>query len=73
VRIGLICALTQLRVPRCARAIRTGRLATTAASACLGVQGPAAKPGNEGQVGGAFSVGVEPDAIITAISMAIAQ
>lgn len=37
------------------------------------MQGPAANPGNEGQVGGAFSVGVEPDAIIAAICMAIAQ
>src|ERR1039458_5796800 len=65
-------ASQQLRVAECARAIRTGKLATTAASACLGVQGPAAKPGNEGQVGGAVSIGVEP-ATIAAICMAIAQ
>jgi hypothetical protein len=37
------------------------------------VEGPAAKPGNKGQVIGAASIGVEPGAIIAAIRMAMAQ
>ncbi|HEV2484477.1 MAG TPA: hypothetical protein VGT08_03005 [Terracidiphilus sp.] len=65
--------MARLAAGECARADKTGRLATSTASACLDMQGPAANPGNEGQVGGAFSVGVEPDAIIAAICMAIAQ
>lgn len=53
-----------------------GRLGADAASACAGVEGPARKPGNMGQVIGAVRIGVLPEASwasIAAICMAMAQ
>lgn len=76
VRIGLIRAAAWPRAGECACVSRKGRLAADAASACDGAEVPPAKPGNNGQVIGAVSIGVDPGsacAIMAAICFAIAQ
>ena len=60
----------------CACTRSAGRLAADAKSACEGVEGPARKPGNMGQVSGAVRMGVLPEAScasMAAICMAMAQ
>jgi hypothetical protein len=75
-RIGVACALALADAGECACSSREGNSAAVAASACAGVQGPAVKPGNSGQVEGAVTKGLDPElasAIIAAMRMAMAQ